>query len=68
MSHDIKLLLKIILKRLNKAIEEVEEMQFGFRKKPETGEIIFALKKLHEKCLQMQRDVYICFKNYKKSI
>lgn len=68
MSHGIKLLLKIILKRLYREIDkEVGETQFGFLKNTGTREAIFALRMLGEKCLQVQKDMYLCFIDYEKA-
>ena len=68
MSHGIKLLLKIILKRLYREIDkEVGETQFGFRADTGTREAIFALRTFCERCLEVQRDVYLCFIDYEKA-
>ena len=42
-------------------------MQFGFRKKIENKKTRFALKMLDKRCLQMQREVCLCFIEYKKA-
>ena len=48
--------------------EEVGKMQFDFRKKTGSRKTRFALKMLGERCLQMQREVYLCFIEYKKAL
>ena len=70
MLHGITMLLKVIPKRLNKVglfDKEVGEIQLGFRKKTGTKEAIFAQKMLGGRCLQMQREVYLCFIEHKKA-
>ena len=58
--HGIKLFLKIILNRMMKAIDrEVGKLQFGYREKTETREVIFVLRILIEKSIQVQKDVYL---------
>ena len=42
-------------------------MQFCLREKNGTRKTKFALKMLSERCLQMQRGVYLCFIKYKKA-
>ena len=57
MSHVMKLLLKIILDRIESKIEkEIGETQFGFRRGKGTQEGIFDLRTMLErieKCLRM---------------
>ena len=69
MSHGMKLLLKIILNKMIKTIDrEVGELQFGFREKTGTQEAIFVLKILMERSIQVQKDVHLCFIDYKKAL
>ena len=54
MSLGIKLLLKIIFNRMIKTINrEVGELQFGFGEKTETQEVIFVLRILMERSIQV---------------
>lgn len=68
MSHVTKLLLKIILQRIiNKINQEVSRLQSGFRSGTGTREGIFNLRTICERSLEVQKDVYICFIDYKKA-
>ena len=68
MAHTTKLLLKIVLARIrNKLEQEIAETQFGYRKHSGTREAIFALRTICERCIQMQREVYLCFIDYSKA-
>ncbi|KAG1671332.1 Craniofacial development protein 2 [Nymphon striatum] len=68
MSHVTKLLLKIILQRItNKINQEVSRLQSGFRSGSGTREGIFNLRNIYERSLEVQKDVYICFIDYRKA-
>jgi hypothetical protein len=67
MCHVLKLLLTVILRMSNKLNAEVGEQQAGFRKNSGTREAIFRLKILAEKCIEVQKDLYICFIDYSKA-
>jgi endonuclease/exonuclease/phosphatase family metal-dependent hydrolase len=68
MSHVTKLLLKIIQRRNDKKIEaEIGNTQSGFRKGMGTREGIFNLRMVVERCIEMQKDVYLCFIDYEKA-
>ena len=62
-SHPSKVMLKIILNRLQPQAEE----QAGFRAGRSTTEQIFNLRILHEKCLQHQQNLYHVFMDFKKA-
>ena len=66
-SHPSKVMLKIILNRLQPQAEEITaEEQAGFRAGRSTREQIFNLKILSEKYLQHQQNLYHVFKDFKK--
>ena len=68
MSHITKILLKVIQERIqNKIDEEVTEEQFGFRKNSGTREAIICLRMLIEKYIEVQKNIYVCFIDYKKA-
>ena len=68
MSHVTKILLKVILARLEKRVEsEIAEEQYGFRKGRGTREAIFNLRILCERSLEMNREVYLAFIDYEKA-
>ena len=66
-SYPSKVMLKIILNRLQPQAEEIiAEEQAGFRAGRSTTEQIFNLRILCEKCLQHQQNLYHVFKDFKK--
>ena len=69
MSHGIKLLLKVVLKRLEGKLEtEISNNQLSFQKESSgMGEMIFALRMLCERCIQIQQNVCLCFADYEKA-
>ena len=67
-SHPSKVMLKIILNRLQPQAEEIiAEEQAGFRAGRNTTEQIFNLRILCEKYLQHQQTLYHVFKDFKKA-
>ena len=67
-SHPSKVMLKIILNRLQPQAEEIiAEKQAGFRAGRSTTEQIFNLRILCEKYLQHQQNLYHVFVDFKKA-
>ena len=67
-SHQSKVMLKIILNRLKPQAEKIiAEDQGGFREGRSTTEQIFNLRILCEKYLQHQQDLYHVFIDFKKA-
>ena len=65
-SHPSKVMLKIILNRLEPQAEKIiAEEQAGFGAGRSTTEQIFNLRILYEKYLQHQQDFYHVFKDFK---
>ena len=68
-SHPSKVMLKIILNRLQPQVEEIiAEEQAGFRAGRSTTEQIFNLRILCEKYLQHQQNLYHVFIDFKKPL
>ena len=68
MSHLTKILLKIILLRIrNKLRPEIGEMQFCFVEDKGTRNGIFTLSMLMERCIEVNKDLYMCFIDYSKA-
>lgn len=68
MSHILKALLRIILMRNIKRIEnEISEMQSGFITGKGTREGIFNMRMICERYSEMNRDIYACFIDYEKA-
>ena len=67
-SHPSKVMLKILLNRLQPQAEEIiAEEQAGFRMGRSTTEQIFNLRVLMEKYQQYQQDLYHVFIDFKKA-
>ena len=68
MSHIVKILLKIILKRNQVLLSENSgETQFGFKSGFGTCDATFTMRIITEKCLEKGRDLYVCFIDYAKA-
>ena len=68
MSHVMKLILQIIIARVDSKIEsEISDNQSGFRPGKGTREGIFNLRTIIERYLEVQKIVYICFIDYAKA-
>ena len=63
-----KILLKIIMKRLERKLEEeINQTQAGFRQNRGTRDQIFNLRMLIENCRQTNINLHMCFINYSKT-
>ena len=68
MSHLTKVLLRIIMARMRKSLRpEISQLQFGFVPDKSTRNAIFTLSMLAERCIEMQKDLYLCFIDYSKA-
>ena len=68
MSQIIKILLRVILKRIrNKISPEISDQQFGFVAGKGTANAVFSLRMLAERCLDVQKEIFICFVDYEKA-
>ena len=68
MSHVTKIILKVELNRVKESIREtLSKEQFGYRPGKGTRNAIFCLRTLTEKCIDKQKDLYICFIDYVKA-
>ena len=67
-SHASKILLNVIMKRMeNKLEEEVSNTQAGFRKNRGTRDHIFNLKMIIQKYREVNTDLHTCFIDYSKA-
>lgn len=67
-SHVTKIILKVLLMRAREKIKaRISEEQFGFKEDSGCRNAIFVLRMLSERCIQMQRDLYVCFIDYEKA-
>ena len=68
MSHVMKIILRVLMERMRRVIRpEINEAQYGFVPDAGTRNAIFALRMLCERSIEVQRDVYLCFIDYKKA-
>ncbi|GFR64254.1 RNA-directed DNA polymerase from mobile element jockey-like [Elysia marginata] len=68
MSHTLKLLLKIVLTTIRSKIKpEISETQFGFVANKGTTNAIFTMMMLMERCIEIQKDLYLIFIDYFKA-
>jgi len=68
-SHASKILLKILVKRLETKVDFIHfvgENQFGFRKGRGTRDAIAVLRTLGERSSQYDKDINACFVDYEK--
>ena len=67
-SHASKILLKILMKRIeNKLEEEVSKTQAGFRKNRGTRDHIFNVRMIIQKYREINENLHICFIDYSKA-
>ena len=67
MSHVTKLVLRVIMNRLRwRTLSEISEVQYGFMPDGGTRNAIFVLRRLIERMIEKQKDVYVCFMDYSK--
>ena len=68
MSQMSKIILRVIMMRMRRRIlENVEEEQYGFRKRKCTRNAMFVLRTIIERAVGMQKDVYLCFIDVQKT-
>ena len=68
MSHFTKILLRVLMKRMRNSLRpEISRTQFGFVPDKGTRNAIFTLSMLMERCIEVQKDLYICFIDYSKA-
>ena len=54
--------------RMRKSLRpEISQLQFGFVPDKSTTNAIFTLSMLAERCIEMQKDLYLCFIDYSKA-
>ena len=68
MSHMLKVLLRIILRRNKILLEkEIDVTQSGFIGGKGTREGIFNMRTISERYLQLNKEIYVCFIDYEKA-
>ena len=68
MSHLTKLVLQIVINRIRgRTLDEIAPVQYGFMPDKGSGNAIFVLRRLVERSVEKQRDVYTCFIDYSKA-
>ena len=68
MSHIKKIILRVVLNR-NKSIfrEKLSDEQFGYKPEKGTKNATLCVRTIMAKCIEKQKDLYICFINYLKA-
>ena len=68
MSHITKLMIKILMHRMRRNIKaEISDVQCIFMDGKGTTNAIFIIRNICERCIEMQRDQYLCFIDYSKA-
>ncbi|KAG1673509.1 Craniofacial development protein 2 [Nymphon striatum] len=68
MSHFTKILLRVLMIRMRKSLRpEISKTQFGFVSDKGTRNAIFTLSMLMERCVEVQKDLYLCSIDYSKA-
>ena len=63
-----KVVLRIVLRRVKDVImPEIGKEQYGFMKGKGTSNVIFVLRMIGERAVEMQRDLFLCFIDYEKA-
>ncbi|GFS02704.1 endonuclease-reverse transcriptase [Elysia marginata] len=67
-SHASKILLRVIMNRINPIIDKhLDDTQLGFRKGKGTRDGIFLLRNTCERMMDIKKDLYLCFVDYAKA-
>ena len=67
-SHITKIVLRVLLERArNRTRNAIAEEQYGFKRDCGCRNAIFVLRMLGERCIEMQKDLYLCFIDYEKA-
>ena len=68
MSHVTQLVLGIVINRIRgRTLDKIAPVQYGFMPDKGTGNAILVLRRLVERSVEKQRDVYTCFIDYSKA-
>jgi len=68
MSHLTKIFLRIIMNRMkNKVHFEISEEQYGFMPDKGTRNAVFILKNIAQRTIEMRKDLYLAFIDYRKA-
>ena len=63
-----RLVLRIVINIIRgRTLDEIAPVQYGFMPDKGTGNAIFALRRLVERLVEKQRDVYTCFIDFSKA-
>ena len=68
MSHVTKIIMRILMQRArNKIQPEFGKEQFGFIKDSGTRNATFTLRRISERAIEIEKDLYLCFLDYAKA-
>ena len=69
MSHITKLVLNVLVNRHRaRSLMEISQLQYGFMPDRRTRNAIFVLRRLVERSIKKQKDVFTCFIDYSKAL
>ena len=68
MSHTTRLVLRVLMNRLRtRPLMEISQVQYGFTPDRGTRNAMFVLRRLVERSIQKQKDLFTCFIDYSKA-
>ena len=68
MSHITKLSLRVVMIRVcGRMLQEIAPEQYGFMSDKGTRNAIFVLRRMSERVIDKQKDIYTCFIDYSKA-
>ena len=68
MSHITKLILRVVMNRVRgRTLQELSPEQYGFIPDKGTRNVIFVLRRMSERAIEKQKDIYACFIDYRKA-
>ena len=67
MSHITKLILRVVMNRVRgKTLQEIAPEQYDFMPDKGTRNAMFVLRRMSERAIEKQKDIYACFIDYSK--
>ena len=68
MSHITKLILHVVMNRVRgRTLQEIAPDQYGFMPDKGIRNAIFVLRRMSERAIEKQKDIYACFIDYSKA-
>ena len=68
MSHITKLIIRVVMNRVRgRTLQEIAPEQYGFMPDKRTRNAIFVLRRMSERVIEKQNDIYACLIDYNKA-